>query len=140
MSRIKTNQSGFSTVELLVTIVTIGIIFGAFITTFTTIQNINKKSLDIQKSNTLAFEKLQGYENQQFENLPSSSSPETWEEIEDFSDEIPNTVQQPRIGKAYINSNSPTLKQVGIQIEFGDGGSKQTITYVSYIQANGVGR
>ncbi len=133
-------SDGFATVELLVTIIIIGLVFGSFITTFNTISNINKKARDIQKSNVIAFEKLQKYENTDFGSLPNSSINGTWDEIEDFSNEIPDTVESPRVGKAYVNTNSNTLKQIGVQVEFGSGGSKQTITYVTYVQKNGVGR
>lgn len=130
---------GFATVELLVTIVTIGLIFGAFITTFTTIQNINKKSRDIQKANTIAFEKTQTYENTDFNDLPDTIPPGTLQEVEDFSDEIPRTVQPPREGKVFINTVSPTLKHVVVRVQFG-GDSGQIIQYVNFIQQNGVGR
>lgn len=140
MRTIKVKSSGFATVELLVTIIIIGLVLGAFITTYNTIQNINKKTRDIQKSNIIAFEKLQKYENTDFANLPNSTTNGSWDEIEDFSSEIPKTVDSPRVGKAYVNTSSNTLKQIGIQVEFGSGSSKQIITYVTYIQKNGVGR
>lgn len=140
MSTNDRRSSGFATVELLVTIIVIGVVFGAFITTFNTIQNINKKARDIQNANIVAFEKLQNYENTDFNSLPNSSVNGSWDEIEDFSSEIPDSVDSPRVGKAYVNTTSDTLKQVGVQVEFGVGGNKQTITYVTYIQKNGVGR
>lgn len=140
MSTNNSKSGGFATVELLVTIIIIGLIFGSFITTFNTISNINKKARDIQNANIIAFEKLQNYENTDFGSLPNSSVNGTWDEIEDFSDEVPESVESPRVAKAYVNTSSNTLKQIGVQVEFGSGGSKQTITYVTYIQKNGVGR
>lgn len=140
MRIIKTRSSGFATVELLVTIIIIGLVLSAFITTYNTIQNINKKARDIQKSNIVAFEKLQKYENTDYSSLPNSSVNGAWDEIEDFSSEIPDTVDSPRVGKAYVSTSSNTLKQIGVQVEFGSGSSKQTITYVTYIQKHGVGR
>lgn len=131
---------GFATVELLVTIVTIGIILGAFVTTFTTIQNINKKSRDIQQANIVAFEKTQQYENTDFEDIPSSTSPGVPEEIEDFSDELPGSIANPKSAKVYVNSVSPTLKQVIVDVKYGESSTEQIIQYVDFIQRNGVGR
>ncbi len=131
---------GFATVELLVTIVTIGIILGAFVTTFTTIQNINKKSRDIQQANIVAFEKTQQYENTDFEDIPSSTSPGVPEEIEDFSDELPSSIANPKSAKVYVNSVSPTLKQVIVDVKYGESSTEQIIQYVDFIQRNGVGR
>jgi len=140
MSINKKISEGFATVELLVTIVTIGIILGAFVTTFTTIQNINKKSRDIQQSNIVAFEKTQQYENTDFEDIPSSTSIGAPEEIEDFTDELPSSIASPKSAKVYVNSVSPTLKQIIIDVKYGESSAEQTIQYVDFIQRNGVGR
>lgn len=136
----KKSGSGFATVELLVTLVTIGIIFGAFMTTFITIQNINKKARDIQTSNTIAFEKTQEYENKLFDTIPSTTPSGTLVEVEDFSGQIPTTIGGPRVGKVYVNSVSPTLKHVVISVEFGEDPLKQTIQYATFIQRHGVGQ
>lgn len=140
MSVINKESKGFATVELIVTIITIGIILGAFVTTFTTIQNINKKSRDIQQSNIVAFEKTQQYENTDFEDIPSSTSIGVPEEIEDFTDELPSSVANPKTAKVYVNSVSPTLKQVIVDVKYGESSTEQTIQYVDFIQRNGVGR
>lgn len=140
MIRINRSNNGFATVELLVTLVTIGIIFGAFMTTFVTIQNINKKARDIQKSNTIAFEKTQEYENKLFDNIPNTVPAGTLVEVEDFSASVPDSIPAPRIGKVYVNSVSPTLKHVVISVEFGEDPLKQEIQYATFIQRHGVGQ
>lgn len=134
------SDRGFAIVELLVTIVTIGIIFSAFMTTFTTIQTINKKASDVQKANSLAFEKTQTYENKSFSSIPVFTPYGTLNEVEDFSNQIPSTVHPPRLGKVYVSTISPTLKQVIVWLEYGQGNAKQTIQYSNLIQRNGVGR
>ena len=134
------SDKGFAIVELLVTIVTIGIIFSAFMTTFTTIQNINKKASDVQKANSLVFEKTQVYENKSFSSRPVFTPYGTLNEVEDFSNQIPSTVHPPRSGKVYVSTISPTLKQVIVWLEYGQGNAKQTIQYSNLIQRNGVGR
>lgn len=139
MSRIK-NQAGFSVVELLITLITIGVVFGAFLTTFTTIQVINKRSLDINTANSLAFAKMQEYENKTYDQITDTTPSGTLVEVEDFSGDIPDTLENPRIGKVYVNTVSNTLKHVVISVEFGEGGSKRTMQYANFIQQQGVGR
>ena len=134
------DSSGFAVVELLITLIIIGVAFGAFMVTFTTIQNINKKALDINKANTQAFAKLQDYENQNFTSLPTTTPTGSLQEVEDFSSSLPTTFQKPRTGKVYVNTISPTLKQVVVSIEFGSGGDKRIIQYADFIQRNGLGR
>ena len=136
----KVRSAGFATVELLVTIVVIGLVFGAFITTFTTIQNINKKASDMQQANAVAYEKTQEYENKLYTDIPVSSTAFTLEEIEDFSNEIPSTVHAPRSAKVYANSITPTIKQIIVWVEYNSGSQKQTIQYSNLIQRNGIGR
>lgn len=134
------NQDGFSLVELLITLIVIGVAFGAFVTTFTAIQNINKKSIDINTANALAFAKVQDYENTNFNSLTSTTPQGTLVQVEDFSNTLPTTLQTPRVGKVYINTVSPTLKQIVVDITFGSGGDQRRVQYADFIQKNGLGR
>lgn len=140
MMRLKNDTKGFSIVELLITLIIIGVAFGAFMVAFTTIQNINKKSLDIAKANTLAFAKMEEYENNTFATLPNTTPIGTLQEVENFSSDLPGSFEAPRTGKVYVNTVSNTLKQVIVTIEFGSGPSKRTIQYANFIQKNGLGR
>jgi len=140
MSTFRDDSSGFAIVELLITLIIIGVAFGAFSVTFTTIQNINKKALDINKANTLAYSKLQEYENQQFTSLANTAPTGTLQQVEDFSSTLPTSFQKPRTGKAYINTLSGTLKEVVVTVEFGSGDDKRIVQYATFIQKNGLGR
>ena len=134
------SEDGFSIVELLITLIIIGVAFGAFVTTFTTIQNINKKAIDINVANGAAFSKMQEYENKNFTNLPTTSPTGTLVQVEDFSTSLPTTLQGTRSGIVYINTVSPTLRQVVVNITFGSGASQRQIEYANFIQKNGLGR
>lgn len=140
MSRLNDNSEGFSIVELLITLIIIGVAFGAFITTFTSIQNINKKSLDINTANAAAFAKVQEYENKSFNNLNTTTPQGSLVQVEDFSGSLSTTLEKPRTGKVYINTISSTLKQVVVDIQFGSGASLRHIEYANFIQKNGLGR
>jgi prepilin-type N-terminal cleavage/methylation domain-containing protein len=134
------DDSGFSIVELLITLVIIGTTFGAFMVTFTTIQNINKKSLDITAANSLAFAKVQDYENRAFASIPATSPTGSLQIVEDFSSSLPNSLEAPRVGQVFVNTVSGNLKQVVVNITFGSGDSKRLIQYADFIQSNGLGR
>ena len=134
------SSEGFSIVELLIALIIIGTAFGAFMVSFTTIQSINKKALDIAESNSLAFAKVQEYENKLFTSLPATTPSGTLQQVEDFSSSLPNSLEAPRVGKVYINSASNTMKQVVVTIEFGSGASKRTVQYANFIQRDGLGR
>lgn len=134
------NQEGFSIVELLVTLVVIGTTFGAFMVTFTTIQSINKKALDVSRANSIAFEKVQAYENTIFTSLPDTTPVGTLQMVEDFSSSLPDTLQSPRVGQVFISTQSSTLKQIVVNITFGSGEGQRRIEYGTLIQNNGLGR
>lgn len=138
--KIKENQSGFSAVELLITLIIIGVFFGSFTLAFTSIQSINKKANDVMDANQLAFSKVQEYENKSFNNIPAPSPGGSLVEVENFSASLPVKLENPRVGKVYVNTVSPTLKQVVVQIEFGSGSSVRRVQYGDFIQLQGVGR
>ncbi len=140
MKRLRSSSGGFSIVELLITLIIIGVAFGSFMVAFTTIQNINKKALDIAKANTIAFAKMEEYENKTFNALPNTTPTGTLIEVENFSSSLPGSFQSPRSGKVYINTVSSSLKQVVVTVEFGSGPSKRTLQYANFIQKNGLGR
>lgn len=136
----KKNESGFSVVELLITLIIIGVAFGAFMVTFTSIQSINKKALDISKANTFAFAKLQEYENKSFTLIPATTPTGTLVMVEDFSSSLPTTLASPRVAKVFVNTSSSTLKQVVVSVTFGSGTNERQVEYANFIQANGLGR
>lgn len=138
--RVRNEQSGFTVVELLITLVVIGVVFGAFMTTFTSIQNINKKALDVNHASIAAFTKLEEYENRNYTALPNTTPTGTLQEVEDFSSTLDTTLEAPRTAKVYVNTSSPTLKQVVVSVEYGSGPAKRVIQYATFIQRSGLGR
>lgn len=139
MSAIKSSSGGFTLVELLVMLVVLVIIFMAFSTSFSTIQNLNKTAGDIATANELAFAKIEQYENKPFGNLPATTPTGTLVQVEDFTSSLPTSLQNPRSAIVYINSVSSTLKQVVVNIQYGNNASqKHVIEYADFIQKNGL--
>lgn len=136
----KQNNGGFTVVELLITLIVVGVVFVAFTTTFAGVENISKKGSDIATASAAAFSKLESYENLDFNSLPATSPNGTLKQVEDFSASLPSVLEAPRSGKVYINTQSTTLKQVDVQVTFGSGASQRFIEYDTFIQKNGVGR
>ncbi len=131
---------GFSAVELLITLIVVGVVFTAFTDSFISIQNINKKATDIATGNQYAFAKLQEYETLNYNSLPNTTPVNTLQEVADFSASLPTTLEQPRVGKVYVNTKSNSLKQVVVRVTFGSGAVQRYIEYVTMIQKNGIGR
>lgn len=136
----KHSAGGFSVVELLITLIVVGIVFTAFTTTFAGVENISKKGTDVALASQITFAKLQEYENKNFNSLPTTAPTGTLQQVEDFSASLPGVLETPRSGKVYINTLSNTLKQVDVKATFGSGATQRYIEYVSFIQKNGLGR
>lgn len=140
MNRVGKKSGGFSVIELLITLVVVGVVFTAFTTTFAGVENISKKATDVAAANQVVYAKLQEYENKNFTSLPSTSPSGTLQQVEDFSAALPSVLESPRSGLVYINTLSSTLKQIDIKATFGSGATQRHIEYVSFIQKNGLGR
>lgn len=132
-------QGGFTIIELLITLIVIGVVFTSFLTTFVTIKSINKHSTDVQTVNALAFEKIQQYEDKLYSSLPNTSPSGTLVEVEDFSSSIPASVPGSKTAKVYINTYpTGTLKQVVVRIDYGYSDSQKRIEYADLIQRDGI--
>lgn len=136
----KHDSQGFTVVELLITLIVVGVVFMAFTTTFAGVENISKKGNDVAIASTQAFAKLQQYEGMNFTSLPTTAPVGSLQEVEDFSASLPTALESPRSGKVFINTSSSTLKQVDVRVSFGSGPSQRYIEYVTFIQRNGLGR
>jgi prepilin-type N-terminal cleavage/methylation domain-containing protein len=139
---VKQKQDGFSVVELLITLVVIGVIFGAFMTNFVTLQSIFKIGSDVQTANTTAFNKLQEYENKPFSALPTTNPYNTLVLVEDFTTSLPTKLPgNAKSGKVYISTYPGlTLKQIIVQVQYGTTDNPRKIEYADFIQRDGVGR
>ena len=140
MRSLRKDAAGIAIVELLITLIVIGTAFGAFMVTFTTIQSINKKSIDISRANSIAFAKVEEYENKSYDAITVTSPSGSLVEVEDFSASLPGSMEAPREGKVYVNTVSDNLKQVVVDIKFGSGPGQRIIQYANFIQRNGLGR
>jgi competence protein ComGC len=139
MSTIWQTSDGFTAVELLVMLVVLVIVFTSFANSFSTIQHINKEALDINTANQIAFAKVEQYENEPFSSLPSTTPAGTLVQVEDFSSSLPSSLQNPRTAIVYINSVSSTLKQVIVDVEYGNNAAqKHILEYADFIQKNGL--
>ncbi len=91
--------------------------------------------------NSIAFAKLQEYENKSFDDIDVGIAPDY--EIEDFSGSI-SALTDPRIdspvAKVYSEPISGSLRKVRVVINYKNGTQNRFIEYATYIQMGGVGR
>src|SRR5262245_4437544 len=104
MKEVLRRAEGFTVIELLITIIMIGTVFGAFVTTFVTLNSVVQKGRLNNVATAQVFAKLQEYENKSFVNLPATTPTGTLQEVEDFSSSLPTQLPGTRNGKVYINT------------------------------------
>ncbi len=132
-------QSGFTTVELLSTLLIAAAFVAIFYQLYVTADGVSTRSAQLATANEVTYRKLQQYENSSFGAIdtPGGTMPT---EIEDFSDDLPDNLPQPVTALVSTAILTPTLKAVNIKTVFGAGGSQRIIEYTTYVQESGVGR
>jgi hypothetical protein len=105
---------------------------------------LNTRTETLLAANSIAFAKIQEYENKTFDSIPADSSTTPYE-IEDFSSDLTaDSGGFIRSGTAKVYSNfapnSGSLKKLNVVINFQYGNRLRTIEYATYIQLGGVGR
>ena len=134
-----TKQSGFSTVELLMTLLIAAAFLAIFYQLYITADSVATKSSHLTSANEVTYAKLQEYENKNFQSIttPGGTTPT---QVEDFSASLPSSLPKPVTAVVNTAILTPTLKAVDVKTVYGSGGGQQIIEYTTYIQESGVGR
>jgi prepilin-type N-terminal cleavage/methylation domain-containing protein len=125
-------QAGFTIVELIVTIVLIGLLVPAITMTITTLNLINDRARDLASVHALAENKVESLRSVSFTGLANGTTT--------FTNELPASLATPRSATYTISAASPALKQVDVSISYNDHGQNRSISYRTYIGELGVGQ
>lgn len=141
-------MKGFSIVELVVTLAVAGIAVSIVMGIYAVSTRLSDRSSDLLTANEIAYAKLQHFENRRFSDIPvitkdgSGTTTDPDKYVEDFSSELPTSLQAPREAKIYINKmpGSDTLKYIFVRVKYGRDTQAQLVEYGSLIQEGGLGR
>lgn len=139
-----TSQGGFSLVEMMLAIVLSAVVLAVGTAILTLGNQVSYRTESLLASNSVAFAKIQEYENKTFVNIAVGDIANDYE-IEDFSAQIPaltNNVVKNATAKVYSQyaPNSQSLIKLWVIIDFQYGNRTRKIEYGTYIQMGGVGR
>ncbi len=135
-----TNQDGFSIIELMTTLAILSWVMLTIITFMIQIDGILDKTERRLTAITTLYEKYQEYETKSFTSLTQGTALNNYE-VEDFVDEMPADLREPRSAKVYIRDVTPTLKKLDVRISYKETKDKvRTINISTGIQESGVGR
>lgn len=137
---LKADEKGFSIIELMTTLAVLSWVMLTIITFMVQIDGILDKTERRLTAITVLYEKYQEYETKSFTNLTQGTSSNNYE-VEDFTDDLPADLREPRSAKVFVRNVTPTLKKLDVRITYKESPSKsRTINISTGIQESGVGR
>lgn len=135
----RTRHQGFTTVELLSTLVIAALFIAIFYQLYVTIDVVATRANHLALANETTYGKLQQYENTSFQDITTPGGT-TSAEVEDFTSNLPAALPGPKSAKVSTALLTPTLKAVNVKTTYGSGGAAQIVEYTVYLQESGVGR
>ena len=142
--RIKKADKGFTIVEVLTTLFLIAVIVVVSSQLLITSTQASSRAQRYIIADSVAFAKIQEYENLAFEDIPIGNAASSFL-VEDFSSDIASSTGQEindASGFVFIEGFSGSLLRVEVQLIFPGTavGNDQLIEYATFIQIGGVGR
>lgn len=128
----KLNKSGFTIIELLITMAVFGLVIPGLVGLVTTNQRLNDRARDLSTINALVENKVEGLRSISFVGVSNGTY--------DFSSELPETIAVPRSATYVVSSVSSSLKQIDITITYADYGQTKSLEYRTYLGELGVGQ
>lgn len=127
----KDDQSGFTIVELLVTIIIIGIITASLSSLFISTQNIQKKTTYMDTAIRAAQREVEVLRNDNYSTLTAGQTI-------DFTSQLPTSLPSSRNGTAVVSEPVADLKRVDVTVTYNEGGKQQKVILSSLIGVIGI--
>ena len=127
----KSNQSGFTIVELLITIIIVGIVTASLSSLFISIQNVQRKTSNVDSAMRAAQREIEVLRNDNYGTLTAGQTI-------DFTNQLPTNLPASRTGTAVVSEPTPDLKRVDVTVSYNEGGKLQKIMLSSLIGVIGI--
>lgn len=127
------NQSGFTLVELLVTISLLGLIVIGVTNLYITISSAQRKSYHLEIATRAGEAQIESLRNAQYNNLEAGGQI-------NFTSSLPSDLPEPRSGIVDISEPSDGIKRVDVTITYKDGSGSKTVKQSSLIGVIGIGQ
>ena len=124
--------SGFTIVELLVTLVASGILIGSVSVAVTSQGRIAQRGRDLVIANAYAEGKFESLRSVGFLGLTDGTT--------NITSDLPAELRPPRSGSLVVSPQSGSVKRVVLTITYNDQGDTRTYSYTTYVGELGVGQ
>jgi prepilin-type N-terminal cleavage/methylation domain-containing protein len=125
-------QSGFTIVELIVTIVILALSVPVMASLVSMLSSLNDRARDMAQIHALTEYKIEALRSIGFSGLTNGTT--------SFASELPSTIATPRSASYTISSHSTSMKQVDLTVSYNDHGATRSFSYRTYIGELGVGQ
>ena len=132
MLLLKNNESGFTIIEILISLAILGVVIPTIATGINTLTVLNNRTRDLTLTNLSAENKAEKLRNQGFNSLDDGTF--------DFSSELPTELASPKSGTYTISNTEPGIKEITINISYRDYGNTRTLHYKTIVSELGVGQ
>lgn len=124
-------QSGFTVVEVTVTIVLLGFVVLGVTQLYLSIQRVQEKTAWLQTASRAAQTEIESLRNDNYNSLTDG-------QIITFTDQLPTNLPAPRSATARVSEPQSGLKKVDITVSYGDHGSVRNVKVTSLIGIIGI--
>jgi prepilin-type N-terminal cleavage/methylation domain-containing protein len=127
----KLKNGGYSILEVLMTIVVVGILFSAVIALYSNVLIVQHRTQNLETATRAAHRQVEALRNLQYNSL------EEGEDI-DFSDDLPADLPAGSSGIVEVTEAQQGLKRVDVTVTYPDGSSDNEVTVSSLIGIIGI--
>lgn len=127
------NQKGFTLVELLAAIVIVGLMSAGISSLYVTISRTQHQSRMLDVAVRAGEKKLEELRNSHYNSLENNTTL-------NFSDELPDTLHQPRTATVEISEPTPGIKRLDLNITYQDGRRSRQVELSSLVGVLGIGQ
>ena len=127
----KSFSAGYTLVELLVTIIVIGIVFASLSSIFINIQKTQVQTAHLESATRAAQRQIESLRNSNYNNLIAG-------ENIDFTNTLPESLPQGSTGTVAVSEPSPGIKRVDVTVSYSYSGSTRNVSLSSLIGVIGI--
>jgi prepilin-type N-terminal cleavage/methylation domain-containing protein len=128
---LRSNKSGFTLVELLITILVIGVVFTGLSNIFISIQEAQVQTGYLESATRAAQRQIESLRNSNYNNLTAGQTLT-------FTDQLPQTLPPGSSGSVVVSEPSPGIKRVDVTVSYNYAGKDRDVKLSSLIGVIGI--
>lgn len=123
-------ESGFTLVEVMISLVLVGIVVGSVTALFGSIQSTQRRTAWMESATRAAQREMESLRNNNYNNLEAGQTI-------DFTGQLPSNLRNPS-GIVTVSEPNPGLKRVDITVTYQDGSDQQKVSLSSLVGILGI--